>query len=55
MSGVDLPDGRAVRKGAADAIEQYARAQGGSIPSDLHTIVEQVSLTRRHAAGSVRK
>ena len=43
MSGVDLPDGRAVRKGAADAIEQYARAQGGSIPSDLHTIVEQVS------------
>ena len=43
MSGVDLPDGKQVRKGASDAIEQYAKAQGGDIPSDLHTIVEQVS------------
>ena len=43
MSGVDLPDGKQVRKGASDAIEQYAKAQGGGIPSDLHTIVEQVS------------
>ena len=43
MSGVDLPDGKQVRKGASDAIEQYAKAQGGDVPSDLHTIVEQVS------------
>ena len=43
MSGVDLPDGKQVRKGASDAIEQYAKVQGGGIPSDLHTIVEQVS------------
>ena len=43
MSGVDLPDGRVVRKGASDAIEQYVKTQGGSIPPDLHTIVEQVS------------
>ena len=43
MSGVDLPDGKQVRKGALDAIEQYAKVQGGDIPSDLHTIVEQVS------------
>ena len=43
MSGVDLPDSKQVRKGASDAIEQYAKAQGGDIPSDLHTIVEQVS------------
>ena len=33
MSGVDLPDGRVVRKGASDAIEQYVMStQGGSIP-----------------------
>ena len=43
MSGVDLPEGKQIRKGASDAIEQYAKAQGGSIPSDLHTIVENVS------------
>ncbi len=43
MSGVDLPDGTKVRKGASDAIEQYIREQGGKIPSDLHTHVEKVS------------
>ena len=43
MSGVDLPEGKQVRKGASDAIEQYVKTQGGSIPSDLHAIVEQVS------------
>ena len=43
MSGVDLPDGTRVRKGASDAIEQYVKAQGGVIPADLHTYVEKVS------------
>ena len=43
MSGVDLPEGKQVRKGASDAIEQYVKTQDGSIPSDLHAIVEQVS------------
>ena len=43
MSGVDLPDGTRVRKGACDAIEQYVRRQGGSVPADLHTHVEKVS------------
>ena len=43
MSGVDLPDGTRVRKGASDAIEQYVREQGGEIPADLHTHVEEVS------------
>ena len=32
MSGVDLPDGTIIRKGAADAIEKYVTAQGGKIP-----------------------
>lgn len=43
MSGVDLPDGTSVRKGASDAIEQYVRAQGGEVPTDLHSYVEKVS------------
>lgn len=43
MSGVNLPDGTCVRKGACDAIEQYVKAQGGTIPADLHTHVEEVS------------
>ena len=43
MSGVDLPDGTKIRKGASDAIEQYVKAQGGTVPSDLHAHVEKVS------------
>ena len=43
MSGVDLPDGTHVRKGASDAIEQYVKAQGGKVPADLHAHVEKVS------------
>ena len=43
MSGVDLPDGTCVRKGASDAIEQYVKEQGGTIPADLHAHVEEVS------------
>ena len=43
MSGVDLPDGTRVRKGASDAIEQYITVQGGKVPADLRTHVEKVS------------
>ena len=43
MSGVDLPDGTKVRKGAAEAIEQYVKALGGVIPSDLHEQVDKIS------------
>ncbi len=43
MSGVDLPDGTKVRKGAAEAIEQYVNALGGVIPSDLHEQVDKIS------------
>jgi potassium-transporting ATPase ATP-binding subunit len=32
MSGVDLPDGRSIRKGASDAVVRYVKAQGGSVP-----------------------
>ena len=43
MSGVDLPDGTKVRKGASDAIERYVMSQGGKVPADLHAHVEKVS------------
>ncbi|MEJ8305869.1 potassium-transporting ATPase subunit KdpB [Saccharibacillus sacchari] len=35
MSGIDLPDGRQVRKGAVDSVKQWVRSQGGTIPADL--------------------
>ena len=43
MSGVDLPDGTKIRKGASDSIEAYVKSLNGNIPSNLHSLVEQVS------------
>ncbi|MDM5153525.1 potassium-transporting ATPase subunit KdpB [Bacillus sp. DX1.1] len=36
MSGVDLPDGVKVRKGAVGAVIEWVQAQGGTIPKDLN-------------------
>jgi K+-transporting ATPase ATPase B chain len=41
MSGVDM-DGRQLRKGAADAIEAFVVAQGGSFPADVRSKVETI-------------
>jgi len=35
MSGCDLSDGRAIRKGAVDAVIAHVRALGGAIPDEL--------------------
>lgn len=43
MSGVDLPDGRKVRKGAQDAIKRFVTDAGGKIPSDLDDHLTKVS------------
>ena len=43
MSGVDLPNGLKIRKGAADAIEQYVKELGGQIPADLHEQVDKIA------------
>src|SRR5262249_14203504 len=40
MSGVDLPDGRRVRKGAPDSVLRHVQAQGGAVPPGVQ---EQVS------------
>lgn len=43
MSGVDLEDGRAIRKGAGDAIGQYVRGLGGEVVPELAARIEQVA------------
>jgi K+-transporting ATPase ATPase B chain len=42
MSGVNLP-GREVRKGATDAIVNYVKSKGGTVPDELHTIVDKIA------------
>jgi K+-transporting ATPase ATPase B chain len=42
MSGVDL-DGREIRKGAADAIEAYVQAKGGSFPAEVRATVDSIA------------
>ena len=43
MSGVDLPGGRQLRKGAADAIRDHVQALGGSFPPALQAKVDEVA------------
>jgi K+-transporting ATPase ATPase B chain len=45
LSGVDLPGGRRLRKGAADAIERWLSTQGGTIPAGLRAEVDRISRT----------
>src|SRR4029453_18575186 len=42
MSGVDL-NGRAIRKGAADAVEAWVASRGGSFPADVRNKVETIA------------
>lgn len=43
MSGVDLPDGRVIRKGAVDAVLKYLKQQGGMIPPLVQEQVNTVA------------
>ena len=43
MSGVDLQDGRRIRKGASDAIEAYVKQEGGSFPPEVKASVEKIA------------
>lgn len=43
MSGVNLTDGRRLRKGATDAIQRWVTEQGGHYPAETDTLVEQVA------------
>ena len=43
MSGIDLADGRQVRKGAASSVTQWIRDNGGTPPADLGQMVDSIS------------
>ncbi|MGO9454779.1 MAG: potassium-transporting ATPase subunit KdpB [Candidatus Binataceae bacterium] len=42
MSGIDLPDGRHIRKGASDAVIKYVKELGGQTPNGLQATVDSV-------------
>jgi potassium-transporting ATPase ATP-binding subunit len=43
MSGIDLADGREVRKGASASVQNWIRENGGSVPGDLTGLVDGIS------------
>jgi K+-transporting ATPase ATPase B chain len=43
MSGVDLDDGRVVRKGAAEAVRRWVEEAGGSVGPDVGETVDAIS------------
>ncbi|WP_405680477.1 potassium-transporting ATPase subunit KdpB [Streptomyces sp. NBC_01238] len=43
MSGIDLPGGRQLRKGATAAVADWVAEHGGSVPLVLNTATDQVS------------
>ena len=43
LSGLDMPDGRHLRKGAGDAVRKYITDQGGAIPEELQAAVDAVA------------
>jgi K+-transporting ATPase ATPase B chain len=43
MSGVDLEHGHLLRKGAANSVAEWVRAQGGTVPDDLGAKVDAIS------------
>lgn len=45
MSGVNLINGSFIRKGAVDAIVDYAKSSGGQIPNELDAITSKIART----------
>ncbi len=43
MSGIDLADGREVRKGAAASVADWVRRNGGTAPEELNSMVDGIS------------
>ena len=43
MSGINLPNGAQVRKGASDAIRKFVEALGGAVPDDLEAVTARIS------------
>jgi K+-transporting ATPase ATPase B chain len=43
LSGLELPEGRALRKGAHDAVRKYLADKGGKIPVELQGLVDNIA------------
>ncbi|PCF95748.1 potassium-transporting ATPase subunit KdpB [Vreelandella nigrificans] len=43
LSGVDLTNGKKLRKGAPNAIAEWVKAQGGDLPSDYEQVIARIS------------
>jgi len=43
MSGVDLPNGTSIRKGAPDAVIAFAQGKGGVVPASLQHTVDSIA------------
>jgi K+-transporting ATPase ATPase B chain len=43
MSGIDLPDGRQIRKGAVDAVLRHVKNQQGTLPAQVQQQVDAVA------------
>jgi K+-transporting ATPase ATPase B chain len=43
MSGIDLPDGRRIRKGAPDAVTKFVESKQGRVPGELSVLVDSVA------------
>jgi potassium-transporting ATPase ATP-binding subunit len=43
MSGIDLPDGKQIRKGAPDAVLRFVQRQSASVPADLEKTVDSIA------------
>jgi K+-transporting ATPase ATPase B chain len=43
MSGLDFPGGRAIRKGAADAVAAFVRERSGSLPDEVRDDVARIA------------
>jgi len=43
MSGIDLPDGRVIRKGAADAVIRHVQQHNGTLPTRMQEQVDRVA------------
>jgi potassium-transporting ATPase ATP-binding subunit len=62
MSGIDLADGRQVRKGAAASVSNWVREAGGTVPDELNATVDGISsvggtplvVAERPASGAAR-
>ncbi len=43
MSGINLPNGAQVRKGASDVIQKLVRELGGTVPEDLEAVTTRIA------------